>query len=285
MKMTNKKICFGYCGSTGNEEFVSNDYLQVNNCGLLLFDDYASESSPPRTRLDYMLVYVSEGTGNIYIDNIPNRLHAGDLIYYPPNTSINFEFHPHSSHYWIHFTGSAVEQLIQSTGIKYNFINKIGVINNINLLFSEIAFSISKQSEIEKLSINSNFLKLFYIFAQQLDSKNPITISNENHPVAFAKNIMLTEFWKDHDSNYYAKKCGCSVSTFNHTFQNLYHTTPKKFITLLRIEHAKRLLITTNLSIKEISLSSGYPDPLYFCKVFKSHSHISPSEYRSKHQK
>ena len=210
MKSKIEQLGFGYCGSDFSEELTSNDYLQINNCGLLHWESFAPQSPAPRTRLDYMLVYVAEGTGTVFIDNYPHKLKAGDLIYYPPSTSINFLFNPYSMHYWIHFTGTAVEQLIEVSGIKYNEINHIGVINNISLLFSEIAFSISKRSEIEKLSINSNFLKVLYIIAQQLNN-NYAAFLNEDHPVAIAKNIMLTEFWENHDSDYYAKKSGCSV--------------------------------------------------------------------------
>ena len=284
MGYNSKKISYGYCGSTESEELISNDYLQINNCGLLRWDDYASPTIDRRQRLDYMLIYVSEGKGKFYTDDQIHTLNAGDLIYYPPNTSITFTFEPYSQHYWIHFTGSSVEQLIKTTGIKYGVINHIGVINDINLIFSEIAFSISKKSETEKLFINSNFLKLLYIISNQLNNQKSFSPSNENHPVHIAKNLMLVEFWKDHDADYYAKKSGCSISTFNHAFQKIYKTSPKKFITTLRMEHAKRLLITSNLSIKDVSSSSGYNDSLYFCKTFKSYSNMTPKEYRNKYQ-
>ena len=283
--MKNEKISFGYCGSDDSEELVSDDYLQINNCGLLRWEEFAPKVVLPRTRADYMLVYVAEGTGDYYIGDRLQKMNAGDLIYYPPNTTIKFRFDSYSIHYWIHFTGRGVDELIETAGIEYNRINKIGINSNIGLLFSEIAFSISKKIEIEKFSINSNFLKLLYIFSTRLNSKNNAPSPNDNHPVAIAKNLMLTEFWKNHDSEYYAVKCGCSISTFNHTFQSLYHTTPKKYIRTLRIEHAKRLLINSNLPIKDVALSSGYSDPLYFCKVFNSACRISPTDYRKKYQK
>ncbi len=285
MKGQHESFCFGYCGSDDSKELISNDYLQINNCGMLRWEEFAPKDSKPRTRADYMLVYVCEGTCNYYADGHKLKLESGDLIYYPPETSINFVFNPYSLHYWIHFTGSAAEELMKLAGIKYNTVNKIGVIDNVKLLFSEIAFSISKKSEIEKLSINSNFLKILYIFAKQLNSKNQTPFLNEDHPVAIAKNIMLTEFWENHDADYYAKKSCCSISTFNHVFQELYHVTPKQYLRTLRIEHAKRLLLNSNLPIKDIALSSGYNDALYFCKVFKSVCKMSPTEYRNKYQK
>ena len=54
----------------------------------------------------------------------------------------------------------------------------------------------------------------------------------------------------------------------------------KNIITRLKIKKAKELLITTNLSVTEISLLSGYNKSDYFAVAFKKETGTSPSNYR-----
>ena len=52
------------------------------------------------------------------------------------------------------------------------------------------------------------------------------------------------------------------------------------YLTNIRMERAKKLLLTTNLSIAEVSEQSGYADYRVFTKVFKKSEGITPSQYR-----
>ena len=52
------------------------------------------------------------------------------------------------------------------------------------------------------------------------------------------------------------------------------------YLTNIRMEHAKKLLLSTSLSIAEVSEQSGYGDYRVFTKVFKKSEGITPSKYR-----
>ena len=52
------------------------------------------------------------------------------------------------------------------------------------------------------------------------------------------------------------------------------------YLTNIRLEHAKKLLISTSLPIAEVSEQSGYGDYRVFTKVFKKNEGITPSQYR-----
>jgi AraC-like DNA-binding protein len=59
------------------------------------------------------------------------------------------------------------------------------------------------------------------------------------------------------------------------------HISPQQYLINYRLEKARNLLKSTNLSISEISEQVGYPDPLSFSKIFKMYYKISPTEYRN----
>jgi transcriptional regulator GlxA family with amidase domain len=58
--------------------------------------------------------------------------------------------------------------------------------------------------------------------------------------------------------------------------------TPLLYVQKLRVENAKRLLESKNLSFSEITWKVGYNDVSAFHKVFKSETGLTPIEYRSK---
>ena len=52
------------------------------------------------------------------------------------------------------------------------------------------------------------------------------------------------------------------------------------YITKLRLNHAKNLLLSTNHSVKDITNACGYYSQSHFTKLFIEHMHCTPIEYR-----
>lgn len=52
------------------------------------------------------------------------------------------------------------------------------------------------------------------------------------------------------------------------------------YLTNIRMERAKKLLLSTSLSVAEVAEQSGYGDYRVFTKVFKKSEGITPSQYR-----
>lgn len=65
-------------------------------------------------------------------------------------------------------------------------------------------------------------------------------------------------------------------------FKKTAGTTFSHYLTSLRISNAEKLLTTTDVSISEISLQTGFNDYFYFLKTFKKCTGHTPSEYRNR---
>jgi two-component system response regulator YesN len=52
------------------------------------------------------------------------------------------------------------------------------------------------------------------------------------------------------------------------------------YLTNIRIEKAKELMLRSDLSIKEICGKIGYSDPNYFSRIFKKNMGVTPTEYK-----
>ena len=68
---------------------------------------------------------------------------------------------------------------------------------------------------------------------------------------------------------------------FSKLFKKQMGHTFSDYITNVRIEKAKQLMLQEELNIKEISYYVGYHDPNYFSRVFKKVTNMTPKEYRS----
>jgi two-component system response regulator YesN len=53
-----------------------------------------------------------------------------------------------------------------------------------------------------------------------------------------------------------------------------------EYLTRIRIDEAKRMLLETNRTVSEIAVSVGYQDPSYFTKVFKKTEGRTPTQFR-----
>lgn len=73
-----------------------------------------------------------------------------------------------------------------------------------------------------------------------------------------------------------------SQSYLSTKFREYIGTTLKKFIIKHRINKSKQLLSTTNLTIEEIAIKSGFSDSSYFHKIFKKETGYTPLKFKQK---
>jgi AraC-like DNA-binding protein len=69
---------------------------------------------------------------------------------------------------------------------------------------------------------------------------------------------------------------------FSRVFKNVFGESPNTFVARLRIEKAKKMLITENFSISEICANVGYSSVGSFSSLFSEKVGMSPSHYRRK---
>lgn len=90
----------------------------------------------------------------------------------------------------------------------------------------------------------------------------------------------LVEFDADLSLDALAQQGFYSKSHLIAIFEEVTGTTPHHFLSSLRIEKAKELLLTTSASVTEISLQIGYNSFGTFSRIFAGYVGISPSEFR-----
>jgi len=78
-----------------------------------------------------------------------------------------------------------------------------------------------------------------------------------------------------------AAGAGYSADHFIRLFKRFKGSTPKNYIINSKITAAKKLLLFSSYSIKQIADNLGYPDAYMFSKQFKKTAGVSPKNYRT----
>ncbi|GAA6203753.1 helix-turn-helix domain-containing protein [Thalassotalea sp. SU-HH00458] len=98
--------------------------------------------------------------------------------------------------------------------------------------------------------------------------------------------IIQIQFWMQTNLNSslslkdVAEQFGISQRTFTRRFKNAIGISAINYWQQLKVEAAKELLASSNLSIQEISYQVGYQDQSHFTKLFKKSLSTTPKDYR-----
>jgi AraC-like DNA-binding protein len=83
------------------------------------------------------------------------------------------------------------------------------------------------------------------------------------------------------DSTELAGIAGLSISQFERRFGESFGVSPRKYLLRIRIESAARLLASTEKTVSEIAIASGFHDHAHLSKSFRKMMHVSPTRYRA----
>lgn len=92
--------------------------------------------------------------------------------------------------------------------------------------------------------------------------------------------LVERHFRSKHAVGFYARELGVSPRKMNELVRPILGKTATEVIDERRILEAKRLILFSGLSIKEIAFELGYEEHSYFTKVFKKITGCTPSEFK-----
>jgi transcriptional regulator GlxA family with amidase domain len=99
-----------------------------------------------------------------------------------------------------------------------------------------------------------------------------------------ARFLLDRTFTQDIYVNDLAQRLGVTRSTLFRHFRSCYGRSPKQYLLALRLDQAKRLLLQTSASIKEIAAACGFHSAHYLCRVFQRETGVSPRVWQQRHR-
>ncbi|MFD9907187.1 AraC family transcriptional regulator [Streptomyces sp. NPDC059063] len=77
-----------------------------------------------------------------------------------------------------------------------------------------------------------------------------------------------------------ATRLGVSVSYLSEAVKASMGRTPGELLRQARVHEAKRLLVCTELTVRQVADRVGFTDPAYFCRFFRRETGASPGDFR-----
>ena len=151
--------------------------------------------------------------------------------------------------------------------------------NKIVGLFVEIQIEIAHDRSVHLL--RALLYEVLVLLQRAVPVESDVPISVESRVVRFQE-LVNEYFATETGVNFYAEKLCVSPNYLNRIVQRTLGQSTKAYIQSRRIDEAKHLLMNSNLQIKGIADRLGFPEQFTFRKYFKTHTGISPSEYRKR---
>lgn len=233
-----------------------------------------------RTRYsNFILEYVVSGKGFLEIEGTKHELSAGDVYLISPGRPHAYGADKRDPYekIWINFSSDMFMTVLAEFLLigRYVFKDKSYLKENFENL-------IKIASDGEK----SNFIQtelckaVFSIFAELSKSAPPEPSAGGDFEQR-AKRI-LGDAYNDVKIKNLAEKLCVSEAQLIKRFKAAYGVTPYQFLLTKKIEAAKELLLTTNLTVKEISLRLFFQNEHYFSTIFKEKTGVSPTQLRKR---
>ncbi len=235
-----------------------------------------------RSKLDsYLIIIVLRGSGIINYNHNDIGIKAGDLAFIDCNTEYSHRCDENDPWEltWLHFNGPTAKA-IHSTFLKRNGSILVKP-NNLSLYLSHFSnlYSVMSQKNRDYEFVASSQINT--IFTAILLEKSRGNINNTtNEKIHQLKEYLEKNFTAKISLDRLSEDFFISKYYMLRQFKTLFGITIVQYLTFCRINHAKKLLRFTSMSVAEVANECGFDGASYFNKVFHDAEGITAGKYR-----
>ena len=267
--------------------------------------DQSNQPQAQQSISSNLLLYITNGSFNMSIDDEVFSVYEGDVLIIPASTIYQPRETDGCSYYFVHFTAATLENTLPSTidesllryqdvtekGYAYNFYGKTysSVINlpihikqdnfksyyPLQNVFERATKLNIWRNNYEKLLLDNIIRELLILISTELATPQMSnnTLKKILHYINkhYNENLTLTSI---------AEHFGFSTSYITKLFRNFLGKGTVDYINDLRLTAACEYLISSNYSIGEISNKIGYTNQYYFNRLFKKKYGVTPKDFR-----
>jgi len=151
----------------------------------------------------------------------------------------------------------------------------------------------SIESEYDSFTPSNNsatiIRSLLNILLLRLSEWTNIRSENNNNSDTVLVNelsrLVDSYFIKEHNVSFYTSAFNISEKHLNDICQRHFNSGLKKILKERLLQEARKLLLSSELSVSEISYKLNFDDNSYFSKVFKQETRLTPKKFREIHQR
>lgn len=242
------------------------------------------ETDRPNGRGDYQLLYIASGKAQFFIDQKERVVSKGNMVLFRPGETQIYNLYAADKPetYWVHFTGSSVEQLLDYYQMpKGENVFFTGTSPDYQWLFRQMI------QELQLMRVNyddlltMNLRHIFLMINRYLKEGKALG-TDMIDVVERATHYFNENYNQPINVEKYAEEHNFTPSWFIQNFKHITKMTPLQYIVSLRLTNAMNLMDNTNYNINQIAAAVGYDNAHYFSRLFKKHTGIAPTEYKNR---
>ncbi|MBQ8323287.1 MAG: helix-turn-helix domain-containing protein [Clostridia bacterium] len=224
--------------------------------------------------------FITGGSCVIDIEGTNYHGRAGDWFFIPAGAEHSYynEKNEPFKKYWMHFDLYPTVDVFRLLGLPY--LVKADEKGKAERLFKRFA-KLHKSNELtDKLAVKACLIDLL---AEYIKAARPEGVNVVNRAEARLNELLKfinENLDKPLPNTVLAEKYFTHPNHFIRAFKEKTGLTPAKYIKSKRMETAKRLLESTDLSLAEITERVGLNEANHFSRLFKEYYSFPPSEYR-----
>ena len=226
----------------------------------------------------YILHYVTSGKG-VFLDSVFDE-NNGYLVVPNELEIVQADNENPYEVYWIMFRGIAATDILKKCDLaKHNSVFQFSKNKQCAEILRKVLFEATPMNELEESYIMQ--AAFYQIIALHMSEKNELSVDitvpqkvRSFIEINYHQQIKIEDIAKE--NNY----------TRNHLyklFKKEYGISPQEYLLKLRIENAKLLLRdnTKSISVSDVAHAVGFTDCLYFSRLFRKRTGISPTEFKN----
>ncbi len=224
----------------------------------------------------------------------PNGRHSDALVYFTDGeitykfenyeltaTSETLLFLPKGSVYEMHITKRSKYICVDFDFEQSDSVREAEIYKNLpSSVPNEFMKLFYNRYRVEPWCIAETFSSLYRICASALRTKYKSYSKSSQKTTDAIKYILEKYTFPSLSISEISKEIGISETHLRRLVKSKINMSPVQYISYLRIEKAKNLLLDSNCMIQEIAELCGFSDQYYFSREFKSAVGISPTEYK-----
>jgi AraC-like DNA-binding protein len=273
------------------QDISTYSYKDVFSLSIVQFEKACIVNKPKQVN-QYNIYWIKEGKGTYNIDFKKYTFNGNVLFFLTPGQVFTIDSEAIKEAYKLSFKSDFYcvethDAAIACNGVLFNNIYETPFVKPCENDIVKLDFII--QNLIEEFNNEDTaqhdmlqaFLKQFIVLSVRIKKENHI-IKEDTETKLFKDFSVLVEqnFKSMHAVTEYANRLGLSPKSLTKHFQKIGVKTPSDYIKNRIILEAKRLLVYTGNSVKQIAFDLGFNDPAYFTRFFKKQTSQSPLQFR-----
>ncbi|MFP3126026.1 AraC family transcriptional regulator [Ectobacillus funiculus] len=256
-------------------EFARRSLYCLLSSGIFHCNDKYVVERDIHNNFNYLILVIKKGSMTISYGDQEFQAPKNTLVFlncyqphmYRTNENVIFE--------WFHFSGNSSEDyfdlLFEKNGCVFSIENNFVIPECMNQILL-----MSEKGNINEHFISMNIHRMMYELNEISNESTDIQEKIITRTVAYIE----SHFNLDITLKELADYVNLTPFHFSRVFKKYTGYSPYEYVINFRINHAKKMLHNTKLSIKEIADVSGFNCYNHFVTTFKKHTDLTPKQFR-----